>query len=462
MNNKKIINIVLVLFAVYKVTFAESGDLIDRAVKEYLRGDYIGAIQDFERVLELENNEKAEKLLYKSIVEEGKRQYNNSKFKDAKQYFERANEIQPDNSEVINMLSKVNKKLGAKAVSEKESRIAVDALQEKVEKERTQKNVFRNRLNSLTSERNRLKKDLKEHKEKLQKSLGEIEQLTDTIRKKQKKLVFLFGAGCIGFIAVGVILIIVLRRVYSASGEHQYQLEELGEKFTVRLDEAKKEGGELEEKVAKSINKMIEEQKEVVKQMSMSVGGKTQTDIEEIKIRLEKHFEVEQNKLIELLNQQIRVLSIEKTEKIELADRVITDINPHVRARADSVELIPRTISDPNVAEKMLKPFLSDPNNRVRANAARAIYQYNPELALATLNDMASSPDKWMRLSTAWAVGEIAAPEVTGILRKLLDDVDESVKNRAIEAFENMADVKEDIAKEIRNMIDEGKKTEEE
>ena len=94
MKYKTILLAVLILFAIYKAAFTQTEDLMDRAVKEYLRGDYIGAIQDFERVLELEDNDKAKKLLYKSIVEEGKRQYNNSEFEAAKQHFERALEIE--------------------------------------------------------------------------------------------------------------------------------------------------------------------------------------------------------------------------------------------------------------------------------------------------------------------------------------------------------------------------------
>ncbi|MFC2091573.1 HEAT repeat domain-containing protein, partial [Elusimicrobiota bacterium] len=164
-----------------------------------------------------------------------------------------------------------------------------------------------------------------------------------------------------------------------------------------------------------------------------------------------------QNKLIDLLNMQVRANSAENTEKVEVGDRVITDINPHIRARADSVEMIPRTVTDPSVAEKILKPYLNDPNNRVRANACVAIYQYNPEISVKTLQGMASSPDKWMRLSAAWAVGEIGTPEVVQILRKLLDDIDERVRNRAIMAFESMAEVKEEVADEIRKMIDESK-----
>lgn len=459
--NKKLLGI-LVLVVVSRVAFAQTDDLMDRAVKEYLRGDYMGAIQDFERVLEMEDNEKAQKLLYKSIVEEGKRRFNNGELEIAKQYFEKAKEADPKDREVIDLLSEINKKLKIRTKSEIESGVAVDLLQKQVKKARAEKSTYRSRLNSLTSQRNRFKKDLEEYKNKLQESQAKIEQLADTAGKKQRSLSLLVSLGGGIFFVFGVVFIITLIKVYSASSASQYQLEELQEKFSERMKEAETESGELEERVARSINKMIDGQKDVVKQVSLSASGKTQSDIEEIKDNLENYFEVQQNKLIELLNQQVRAISSEKTEKIELPDRVITDVNPHVRARADSVELIPKTVSDPGVAEKMLRPYLGDTNNRVRANACVAIYQYNPELAIETLQKMASSPDKWMRLSTAWAVGEIASPEGVHILRKLLDDVDDRVRDRAIKAFESMAEVKTDVAEDIRKMIEENKKPEEE
>lgn len=459
--NKKLLGILL-LTVMCRVAFAQTDELMNRAIKEYLRGDYIGAIQDFERVLEMEKNEKARNLLYKSVVEEGKRRLNGGELESAKQYLERAKEINPDDREMVDLLSEVNKKLGSRTKTKIESKAAVDLLQQQVKKIRTEKNTYRSRVNSLTSQRDKFKKDFQANKKKLQESQAEIEQLADTARKKQKSLNLLVYLGGAIFVVFGVVFVIVLIRVYSASNASQYQLEELQEKFSERMKEAETESSELEERVARSINKMIDGQKDVIKQVSLSATGKTQTDIEEIKDRLESHFETQENKLIELLNQQVRAISTEKTEKIELPDRVITDINPHVRARADSVEMIPKTVSDPKVAEKMLRPYLGDQNNRVRANACVAIYRYNPELAIETLRKMASSSDKWMRLSTAWAVGEIASPDGVHILRKLLDDVDERVKDRAVKAFESMAEVKTNVAEDIRRMIEENKKPEEE
>lgn len=467
MKNKTILLAVLILFAIYKAAFTQTEDLMDRAVKEYLRGDYIGAIQDFERVLELEDNDKAKKLLYKSIVEEGKRQYNNSEFEVAKQHFERALEIESGAGELISLLYKVNKKIEPEPEPRKsEQEVEVYILKKKVEEEQTKKNTYRSKLNRLVNQRKNLKDQLGKSDKNLQLAQTKIEEIENKAAKT-KKIVSVLGIIIGGsFFIMGVILILILRKVYYTSNEGQYQLEDLQKRIEKKLKESDEEAEELEERVARSINKMIEGQGDAIKQISQSASGKTQSDIEEIKNRLEKDFEQQQTRLIELLNQQARALATEKVEKVEIKGTggrtVITDVNPHVRARADSVEMIPKTISDPDVAEKMLRPYLSDPNNRVRANACVAIYQYNPESAIEILKKMASSPDKWMRLSAAWAVGEIASPKVVGILRKLIDDLDDKVKERAIEAFENMAEMKKEVGEEIRKMIEESQKKEEE
>ena len=98
--------------------------------------------------------------------------------------------------------------------------------------------------------------------------------------------------------------------------------------------------------------------------------------------------------------------------------------------RADSIETIAGVFQDSKLAPEMLKPFLNDPNNRVRANAAKALYPYNPRLALDTLQQMGKDSDKWFRISAAWALGEIATPESGEVLQMLLDDPDDDVKNR--------------------------------
>lgn len=446
-----------VILLCYCNVFCQADELLDRAVKEYLRGDYAGAIQDFERVLEMEDNEKAKKLLNKSLLEEAKRQINLKKYEEAKINLEKSLEISPEDTEAKKLLNNVKEYFKKEATEKEKEQKNTEKLLEKVVDERKEKESFKNRANVLRRQKKKIEKELNEYKEKLKENEDKIAQLTEHYEKKRKGFNTILLIGMAVILVFGIVLIIILLRLYAVSNDGQYQLDELQEKLTAKIKESEEERKSLEERLARSINNMIDGQKNVVGQMSQSIAGKAQNDIENIRDSLEKNFEIQQNNLIELLNQQVKAMSNEKTEKIELGDRVITDINPHIRARADSVELIPKTISDPNVAEKILRPYLNDPNNRVRANACVAIFQYNPELSLDTLKKMADSPDKWMRLSAAWAAGEVSSPEVIHVLRKLLDDVEERVKNRAIMTFEKLAEVKDDVAEEIRRLIDESK-----
>jgi len=131
------------------------------------------------------------------------------------------------------------------------------------------------------------------------------------------------------------------------------------------------------------------------------------------------------------------------THKVILKDspdgrKAVTGVDPRVRARADSVEVIADIFKDSSRATEMLKPFLDDRDNRTRGNAAVAYHRYDPEKAMAILQDMATSNDKWMRISAAWALGEIGDASTSRILETLLDDPDTQVKNKARVSFEKI------------------------
>ncbi len=434
-------------------------EIMDRGIRRYLRGDYQAAIEDFTRVLELEENERASRLLVNSLTEEGKNSMGRGDHERALVLFRSANEIEPSR-EISDLITEAEEAAGlaeptpAPSTPSPEPSPRIAELESQLRRERQAAATLRNRLNTMEAQRNELNRQLERTSEELSEASGKISRLEDETRGDRRSLFLIALAGGGGALIVGLILIILLKKVYSTASSGTYQIEELEEKISERLKEAEKESEQLEEKVARSINQMIDGQKNMVKQISLSSGGKTQQDIEEIKDSLHQQFESQQQRLLDLLQQQSTALSKEKTEKVELpSGRVITDVNPHVRARADSVELIPKTVSDPQVAEKMLRPYLTDPNNRVRANAAREIHRYNPGIAIDTLEKMVGSGDKWMRLSAAWAIGEVGAPESVHILRKLLDDVDEKVRDRAVKAFESMAQVKSDVGDEIRRMI---------
>ncbi len=136
------------------------------------------------------------------------------------------------------------------------------------------------------------------------------------------------------------------------------------------------------------------------------------------------------------------------TSKVVLPDspggrKAVTGIDPRVRGRADSVEVIAEIFSGSPKAPEMLRPFLTDEDNRTRANAAVAYHRYDPEKSAAVLKEMAENSDKWMRLSAAWAMGEVGSSATTAILEKLLDDTDTQVKNRARLSFEKIMQEKD-------------------
>ncbi len=462
MRNKIYSAVIILVFTVFSAGHSAVSDILERGIRRYLRGDYTEAITDFERVLEIEDNPRARRLLYNSYLEEGKAHLERERQSRALEYFRKALEADPEGEEARELIDAVEAEVSPPRPAAPDPAPELRELREQLSAQRSANASLRNQINRLTAQRDTLQQELSSVQGEIEEYSAQIEALRDRGERSGRILLYGLSGGGVLFLLVGFLIFRALRRLSDTSYEGQYQIEELEEKIAARLKEAEEQSGELEERVARSINKMIDGQREAVKQVSFSASGQAKKDLEEIKDRLEGQFEENQNRLLELLNMQAKALAGEKTEKIELKGKdgrmVITDVNPHVRARADGVEMIPKTISDPNIAEKMLKPYLSDPNNRVRANACVAIYRYNQEASLTVLKRMAEHSDKWMRASAAWAAGEIGTPETVPVIRKLIEDVEERVRDRAVKAFESMAELKEDIGGEIRRMIEAQKR----
>ena len=137
--------------------------------------------------------------------------------------------------------------------------------------------------------------------------------------------------------------------------------------------------------------------------------------------------------LLDLLS--VEDLPEEFSIKFADANRAFTDINPAPRLTADMIELAEVLITKPRDAVKFITPYLDHPNNRVRANAAKAIYKYKPAAAIKTLSKMAESEDRWQRLSAVWACGQIGKPDAIRILKKLAEDGDIGVALAAEKAM---------------------------
>ncbi|HLD30420.1 MAG TPA: hypothetical protein VJC03_08755 [bacterium] len=168
-------------------------------------------------------------------------------------------------------------------------------------------------------------------------------------------------------------------------------------------------------------------------------------------------FKEQSQELIKLIE---RLTKAQDTVKIEMPQgssrEVLTDVSPVPRVRADSVEMISGMFDDPVVVEEMLEPYLRDSNNRVLANAAKALFPYNRRRAIDILKSMVYSNDKWMRMSSAWAFGEAACDETLEVLRPLLNDNERLVRIRAVKAFWRFQELsKKQLPREIELKMQE-------
>ncbi|MGM0569006.1 MAG: HEAT repeat domain-containing protein, partial [Elusimicrobiota bacterium] len=140
-----------------------------------------------------------------------------------------------------------------------------------------------------------------------------------------------------------------------------------------------------------------------------------------------------------------------KSFKIDQSERgVITDINTSIRQKAKRVEMLEDELlneKDPSVAEKLLDQYLNDSNNRIKANAAKALYPHNSRLALEILAEMLLSYDRWMRTSAVWVLGELATEDAAKLLLSLKNEDDPNVISQLKESIKRIID-SGDISKE--------------
>lgn len=182
----------------------------------------------------------------------------------------------------------------------------------------------------------------------------------------------------------------------------------------------------------------------------------------ELVITRTSKFERYQRMVMEMLEEKGMMDMKDKKIIVNLSDtkeqyHEIVVIAPEARKRAKRVEIIEQALkdeTDPLIGENMFSPFLKDPNNRVRGNAAKAIYRFNRNLALETLRDMIESGDKWMILSACWALGEIKDPIGVKLLAPILKHSDPHIRRRASMALDNiLANKKAEEMQELQRQI---------
>ncbi len=107
------------------------------------------------------------------------------------------------------------------------------------------------------------------------------------------------------------------------------------------------------------------------------------------------------------------------------------------RTKSNAVEALENYLDVLDEVELVntIMPALSDENNRVKANAAKALWQLGGLRMVAMLEDMLDAQEKWERASACFVLGEIGAIQVVPVLKKALEDPEDVVRGNAIKAL---------------------------
>jgi len=127
----------------------------------------------------------------------------------------------------------------------------------------------------------------------------------------------------------------------------------------------------------------------------------------------------------------------------------IAGVDDTARVRADTVELLAEMFKGSPIVEELLEPYMNDPNNRVRGNAALALFPLNRRRSLDNVAEMAKADDVWMRMTAAWVCGEMGVSEGVKIMTPLLNDNSFHVRKRALASFKKLKDAGVELDLEI-------------
>jgi len=400
----------------------------DNGVQKYFKGDLKGSVDDLERAYSLDRtDEKTKKFLVKALVGLGGEYFNKKDYSSSQPLLKRAYELSPQDPGVKDSYDRLSSALKAeqerKRVLEEEGKKkeeeakALEA-QKAQEEERHRAEAERARK----AEEERRKKDMQDRQAVETRRLDELrikqeerrmieiaEQKKGEEKREKSALMRTLFMGLI-LLVCGILIIIVI-------------------------------SGTLRERTMEEMSVARQESQKVI-QASTQHAHTFTTKVDEYNKGIKSILTNQMEKILKIMEDQTSSATHETVKMVvtrpDGKKEIITDINPRVRARANGVELIEQTIDDIATGEKLLSPFLNDRDSRVRANAAKGMYKYNREKAMVALNEMCKSQDEWMRLSGAWAMGEIGNSVCMDVLVSLLRDPKDFVAERAVRSLEKI------------------------
>ncbi len=131
-------------------------------------------------------------------------------------------------------------------------------------------------------------------------------------------------------------------------------------------------------------------------------------------------------KLATLVSQMIRI-----AEPVDLEATIPLLKNRDARVRSNAVEVVER-LADGKKTTELLTPLLSDDNNRVRGNVAKALGRIGMPRTAKYLEEMLHSSKVSMRESAVYALSHIRGTQMVDLLVQALRDPYEGIRLRAV------------------------------
>lgn len=380
------------LFTFFTIFADQTSDIyFHRGIQKYLSGNIEEAINDVEQAISLgAKDKKVSAFLVKVLLERGGVLFQNKQYQDALPYFEKAKKYDPENQKIQEVISTILEKLNPKNVlpsptpsQEVTTKISDDTAiaeliktlqinQDKLIEKITQPNEMVRQIIAKSDD---------ERKELISMLDKKNESIIESIKSEKESIKSLTYFGIVAFISAVVFITLI---IYFISIKINLRREAIMMKQQETI-----------------INMMVQQQE------ALAQGSTT-----------------------------LRLTS--GSSDYITPKEMLNDPKPRIRAKGIEIidaQLI-REDEDPEVVERILKQFLEDKDNRVRANAVKVLYRYKPDKAIKIIKNMINSKDKWMRVSAAWVLGELeGTPEEVEILLSNLNDEDYHFKRRVIKSL---------------------------
>jgi len=384
-----------------------------RGVQQYLKGNLDDAIADVEKAMELGATGKKETaFIVKLLLERGSILFQNRQYQDARDYFEKALKYDPANKEISQLIEKAKDRMApATAPAAAVQQVVPDkSIVQLIQTIQSHQDKL---IESVSKPNEIIRQILVKSDEEREKYLAIMEKKNDVIvdavksEKTSVKSIIYIGAGVVIF---SLVIIFVFMYIFYSR------------------DTGRREAMILSQQAA--FMNALYRQQEVLAQGSTTLRLTSGTA---------------------------------EVKEMVSAKEMLGDPNSRVRARGIEIieaELVEKK-EDPEVVAKLMDPFLNDKDNRVRGNAVKVLYKYQPEKAMQTVREMLNGDDRWMKISAAWVLGELAgSAEAVDVLFEYLEkDKDFHFQQRSIKSLMNLCKIEPPLPEEARKKAEKAVKS---